>query len=127
MGVQQIRKVILLISIPNTMSMDKHFTSKLIKNSVFSSLGVVAYITLIAFILNNGSRLFGQLNGWTGPIAMLLMIVVSAAIVGTILFARPFMMFFNNQKRESVWMVMGSISCLILETVIFFFVLLLKK
>lgn len=101
--------------------------SKLILYSFLHSLGVVAYVILVVIIMNNGGQLFGGMNDIWGPIAFLLLFVISAAITGLLVFGRPVYLFLNGYKNEAIKLTIYTIAFLFLETVIVFFCLALFK
>lgn len=101
--------------------------SKLILLSLLHSLGVVAYVILVVIIMNNGGQLFGGMNDIWGPIAFLLLFVISAAITGLLVFGRPVYLFLNGYKTEAVKFTLYTVGFLFLETVIFFVGLALFK
>ena len=76
------------------------------KKDVTHSLGhavlVLAYVSLVASIMNHGNTWFGPKDtAWT-PVAMLMLFVLSAAITGSLVLGRPVMMFLDGQKKEAV-------------------------
>ncbi len=63
--------------------------SKLIIYALMNSLGVLVYVFAVVSLLNNAQKLFVQdKNFWT-PLAMLLLFVLSATIVGLLVLGRP--------------------------------------
>ena len=49
---------------------------------------VLLYTSGVAWILFNGQRLFGKVTSFWGPLAVLMLFVVSATIVGTLVGGR---------------------------------------
>jgi hypothetical protein len=92
--------------------------SKLLYHSFLFSVGVIVYIVLVASIMQNAEELFGKMQNIWGPIAFLMLFVVSAAICGLLVFGRPVYLFLNGQKRESVKLALYTIGFLFIETVI---------
>lgn len=54
--------------------------SKLVKGSLAHALGVLVYVSAVAWIMKNGERIFGQMDNLAGPIAFLLLFVLSATL-----------------------------------------------
>jgi hypothetical protein len=102
-------------------------TKKIIQYSLLHSLAVLIYITLVAWIMTNAQNVFGNMNGLLGPVAILSLFTVSAAIVGTLVFGRPVYLFFNGQKPDSIKLVLATIVCLFAETIIILLVLALTN
>ena len=101
--------------------------SKLILQGFLFSLGVVAYVLLVVLIMVNGNSLFGTMNNYWGPLAMLLLFTVSAAITGSLVFGKPVYLFLNGFKSESVKLALYTIGFLFLETMLILFVLAIIK
>lgn len=100
------------------------------KFGFLSSLGIVAYISLVAFLMIHGSNWFfgpGNDNDLIGPIAMLLLFTISAAIVGLLVFGKPIYLFLNSQKKEGLTQAVWTIGCLIVEAAIIFIIAALTK
>ncbi len=70
--------------------------------SLMHALGVLAYAAFAATIMFNGEALFGDRPSIWGPISFLMLFVLSAAMVGSLIFARPVIMFINGEKKEAV-------------------------
>ena len=83
--------------------------SKLIKYAFINSLGTFIYVVLVALLMQNGQNSFGPMqNSILGPIAFLLLFVVSATIVGLLVLGRPGYLYFNGFKREGlVWNILS--------------------
>lgn len=97
------------------------------KNSFFYSFGTLVYIILVATILSNGERIFGQVdNTFFGPVAFLLLFTLSAAVVGGLILGKPIMLYLDNKKKEAVWMFLSSAGWLLLYTIIAIIILALK-
>lgn len=101
--------------------------SKLILQGFLFSLGVVAYVILVVIIMFNGNSLFGTMDNFWGPLAMLLLFTVSAAITGSLVFGKPVYLFLIGFKTESVKLALYTIGFLFLETIIVLFGLALFK
>jgi hypothetical protein len=76
--------------------------SQLILQSFSNALGVFIYISAVAWLMNNGEKLFGKINNIWGPILILMLFVVSALATSTLVFGRPIYLYFNEQKRAGI-------------------------
>ena len=101
--------------------------SKLFYYAVLHSLGVLAYVFLVALLLFNGQAIFGHMNTFLGPAAMLLLLVLSATIVGALVLARPGIMYLNGMKKEGILLLSYTVGCLFVLTVLVFLVLALLQ
>lgn len=102
-------------------------TSKIILWSIIDAAAVAVYVTGVSLLFSNAERIFGKMTGFLGPMAMLLLLVVSAAITGSLVFGRPVYMIYNGQKKEGIKMIFYTLGFLVLITVIVFFGLMLVK
>lgn len=95
--------------------------SKLILLSFFNSLSITAYISVVTLAMRNGEKIFGKVeNNFLGPIAFLLLFVMSAAITGSLVVGRPILLYLENRKAEAVKLFLYTISWLFLFTAITF-------
>jgi hypothetical protein len=102
------------------------------KKSVLHSLGhavlVFAYITLVATLLSNAQKLFGdQDNNFWIPVAMLMLFVFSATITGVLVLGRPAILYFGGQKKEAFQFLGYTAGWLFIFTVVAFVVLALRS
>lgn len=52
--------------------------------------------------MSNGNRLLGEEDTFFTPVAVLMLLVLSAAVMGTLVFGRPILMYLDGKKREAV-------------------------
>lgn len=76
--------------------------SKLLKMSFLQAIASSIYIVAVSFLLTNGEKLFGKNNNILGGVAILLLLVISATIMGTIILGRPILMYLEGQKKEAL-------------------------
>jgi hypothetical protein len=98
---------------------------KVILHSLLHALGVVVYVVLVALLMTNAEKIFGGMNNIWGPVAMLLLFTVSAAITGLLVLGRPIYLFLNGNKKEGITFLFCTLGWLILLTIIVFIYLLL--
>ena len=101
---------------------------KIIKQSLLYAALAILYVTLVATVMNNAERILGQQEkGVLAPIAFLLLLVVSAATMGMLIFGRPVMLYIDGRRREAVVMVVCTIGSLAIFTVMLFVILALFR
>jgi hypothetical protein len=100
--------------------------NKILRYSFFHSLGVVAYVSLIALVLRNGEKWFSGGNEFFAPIAMILLFVLSAAITGALVLGKPILMYFNGEKPEAIKLFLFTLAWLFVFVVIFFLFLTIR-
>lgn len=73
-----------------------------LSRSLIHALGVLAYTAFAATIINSGEALFDDGPSLLGAVAFLMLFVLSAAIVGSLIFVKPISLFINGEKKEAV-------------------------
>ncbi len=90
----------------------------LIQRSFINALGTVAYIALVAAIMQNAERFFGQTEDTIlAPIVFLTLFVLSAAITGSLVIGKPILMYINNEKSQAVRLFVYTLGWLALALV----------
>ena len=69
-----------------------------------NAFGTAVYVAFVAFIMQNGEAVFGKMNNLLGPVAFLLLFVLSAAVVGALILGRPIVMYLDGQKKDAIKM-----------------------
>lgn len=100
--------------------------NKIYKESLVRAVGTVAYITIVATIMENAEELFGKTTGFLAPIAFLLLFTLSAMVVGSLILGKPIMLYLDAKKKEAVQMLFASIGWLAIFTVVTLLILILK-
>lgn len=102
--------------------------SKLIITAILDSVGVAAYIFLVALIMNNGDKIFGTVDNETfTPVAFLLLFVFSALITGGLVLGRPIMLYADGQKKEGIKLLFYTGASLFILMVLAFLTLVIIK
>ena len=95
--------------------------SKLILRSFYDSLGAAAYITLVAVLMSNIQKIFGNKpDTFLAPVAMLLLFVLSAAVVGGLILGKPILLYLDGEKKAGIKLFLYSLIWLFSFTVIAF-------
>lgn len=100
---------------------------KLREQALTHSFIALLYIVLVSFLLSNGEKLFGSDKSVLVPIAMLSLLVLSAAIMGILIFGKPIIMYLDGQKKEAVKLTIYTIISMFVITAIFFGILFFVK
>ena len=100
------------------------FDRKILKQSATYAAFAALYVAVVATIMQNAERLFGgKPDTALAPISFLLLLVVSAATMGLLIFGKPVMLYLDGKKREAVSMVVCTVACLAVLTVLLFIIL----
>jgi hypothetical protein len=98
-------------------------------NPVLHSFGhsvlTLLYITGVALFMSHTKDLFGAVKepNFLIPVGMLLLLVVSATVTGTLVLAKPILLYLDGHKREGLKFFGMTVGWLALITVIVFVVL----
>lgn len=101
--------------------------NKLLSWSFVHSVGVLVYTALVVLILSNGEKLFGKQMNYLGALAMLLLFVLSATIVGLLVLGKPVLLYMDGKKKEAIRLLLMTIVWLLIFTLIIFIILLVIK
>lgn len=94
--------------------------------SLSSAILTVLYIAGVAQIIQNGEKIFGQMKNFFGPVAFLLLFVLSAAITGALILGRPVLLYLDGQKSAGVKLFFYTVVWLLAATLIVFAAMILK-
>ncbi|MDP2934005.1 MAG: hypothetical protein Q8N81_07835 [bacterium] len=92
--------------------------SQLVLSSLLSALGVFIYVLLVATLMSNGNRIFGTASNILAASGMLLLLVLSVAVVGLLIFGKPVYMYFDGQKQEAFTLLMYTVFWLFLIVIV---------
>ncbi len=94
--------------------------------SLLSAIGVLLYITAVAWLLFNGQRIFGEPRTFLMPLFMLLLFVISAATTGLLVLGKPIHLYLNGFKKEAFILFSITLAWLVLFAIVVVFILLLR-
>ncbi len=95
--------------------------SKVLLHSFGHAIGVLAYISLVVTLMTNLEKYFANTpDTFMAPIAMLLLLVLSVAVMAILVFGRPIYLFLNNFKREAFFFLGYTLGWLLLFVIIAF-------
>lgn len=94
----------------------------IITNALANSLWTSLYIILVATFLNNAQTIFGkeEPHGALVPMAMLTLLVFSAAVCGSLVFGRPVLWYMDGKKKEALRLFIYTLAFLFVVLVILF-------
>lgn len=79
------------------------------KNPLINALLAVLYIVLISWVLFMGTVFKVGSNSIFAPIVMLSLFTFSAAMMGLLFFYRPFILYFDGQKKIAIQLFLQTI------------------
>jgi len=91
--------------------------SKTILHTFLHSLAVLIYVMLVAGFLSNASSILGETDTFLSPVIALLLLVISATIVGLIVLTKPISLFLAGNKTDALAFVGLELSWLVLMVI----------
>ncbi|MDD5590127.1 MAG: hypothetical protein PHQ47_03060 [Candidatus Portnoybacteria bacterium] len=102
-------------------------SSKLFLWGLTDALGAFVYISGVAWLMSHMEKVIGKIdNNFFGPVAILLLFVISATIVGALVLGRPIVFYLNGAKKDSLKLFSYTLVCLVGIAAIVFISLALR-
>jgi len=92
--------------------------SKITLRAFFDALGVLIYIFLVGSVMIHGEEIFGKVEGIVGMSLFLLLFVLSASVVGLLVFLKPIQLYLDGMKKEGVKLLISTVGFLLLFAVL---------
>ncbi len=102
----------------------------IIKNAVASAILTTLYVICVASFFFYASRIFGgdgSKDTILAPIVMLLLLVLSAAITGSLVFGRPVLWYLEGKKQEAISLFLYTLAFLFIVVAFALFLLYIGK
>jgi len=90
----------------------------LVKISLMGAALTTIYIVAVAYLMQNGEKVFGKMDNFWGPVAFLLLFVLSAAVVGWLVLGKPLIWYLNGKKTEAIDLFKYTIMWLFVATIV---------
>lgn len=98
----------------------KNDQDELSKQGAVNAFAAFGYILAVALVLSSLERLMGgREDGFLAPVAFLSLLVLSAAVMASLFFGRPAMLYVDGKKKEALAMLcwtMGTFAALAVTT-----------
>jgi len=104
-----------------------NMNNKLLIQTLRNVTFVAVYVFFVSQIMQNGDRLFGEVDNMLAPFVFLLLFSLSAAVVGGLIFGQSIMLFLSGKKSESIKAAQYSVGWLGIYTVLGLILLLVLK
>ena len=100
---------------------------KPIWHSLGHSVLVLLYVSLVAFVMGHAEKFFGKTDtAWT-PVAVLMLLVLSATVTATLVLGRPVLMYMDAKKKEALQFFGYTVGWMFALTVLVFVVMVVSK
>lgn len=88
--------------------------------------GLLAYVSLVSLFMLNTNKIFGPVSGFFGPIAFLLLFIVSAIISGLLVLGKAGFLFWEKRYKEAFTLLGWTLGWSVLYLIAIFFLLAFK-
>lgn len=95
------------------------------KIAAIDAILTAIYVAAVATFMTYADKLFGSADNVLGGMAILMLMVLSVAVVGTLILGRPLMMYLDGDKKEAVKALAQTILAFFVLTILVFMVLIL--
>ena len=96
-----------------------------LRTALLNALFTALYVTVVGSLLFYAAQIrMGQTKTIIVPIAMLMLLVFSAALVGVLIFGRPLLWYLEGRKQDSLFLLSGTLAILFAITVVAFVTLI---
>jgi hypothetical protein len=72
------------------------------KNPFVNALAATSYISIIAMIMNYGSKNSSGPDNWVAPVAVVSLFTLSAGVMAYLFVYQPLVMYFDGKKQAAV-------------------------
>lgn len=107
-----------------------NFNHVTFRRSFIHALGTVAYIALVATVMSNAERIFGNAEGQGETplvgVAMLLLFVLSASVTSLLILGTPVRWYVDGKKQEAVQLLGYTVGWLAVFAVLAFLALSIR-
>ena len=100
---------------------------KIFKRAAINALAAFAYVTVVGLFMSNASRIFGQKDTAITPVAVLMLLVLSASLMGILVFGQPVMWYIDGKKKQALHLLGYTMASLLALTLLTFVVLLAAR
>lgn len=100
---------------------------KIFKRAAINALLAFAYVAMVGLFMSNASIIFGEKDTMITPVAVLMLLVFSAALMGILVFGQPLMWYIDGKKKEALYLLGGTMVSLLGFLVLTFVALLVVR
>ena len=75
-------------------------------------MGVLVYVSLVVLFMSNTKNIFGEGDNPMIGVVMLLILILSASITGSLVLGKPILLYLDGKKIEAVKLLFYTIICL---------------
>jgi len=96
------------------------------KNPLINSLAALTYISLVGLVMYFGSDQRIGVSPIVGPVAIISLFTLSAAVMGYVFLYQPLVLYFDNRKKEALNLFLQTVAIFGVTTLILLGLLFLR-
>jgi len=100
---------------------------KIFKPAARNALATFVYVAAVGLFVSHASMIFGQRDTAFTPVAVLMLLVFSAALTGILVFGQPTLWYLDGKKKNALYLLGYTMVSLLGLTVLAFLILLLAR
>lgn len=100
---------------------------KTLKRAVINALLAFAYVAVVGLFISHASTIFGPKDTSLTPVAVLMLLVFSAALMGILVFGQPAMWYVDGKKKAALRLLGYTMAALLVLMVLTFAALLVVR
>lgn len=92
---------------------------KILKQAAINAILAFAYVTAVGLFMSNASKVFGEKDTLLTPVAAIMLLVFSAALMAILVFGLPVAWYLDGKKKPALTLLtytMGSLLALLVLT-----------
>ena len=87
--------------------------TKIFKRAAINSLLAFAYVNVVGLFISRASSIFGEHDTAFTPVAVLMLLVFSAALMAILVFGQPVMWYLDGKKKPALTLLGYTMGCLL--------------
>src|SRR4051812_226629 len=99
----------------------------IIKRASVNAILAFAYVTVVGLFMSNASTIFGEKDTAFTPVAVLMLLVFSAALMSILVFGQPLMWYLDGKKKEALNLLGATMMALLVLLILTFAILLIAR
>jgi len=100
---------------------------KIVKRAVINALLAFVYVTVVGLFMSHASKILGPKDTALTPVAVLMLLVFSAALMSILVFGQPVMWYLDGKKKAALDLLGYTMVALLLLLVLTFVALLVVR
>ena len=98
-------------------------TSNIFQKAATNALATAVYVTVVGLFMSHASSIFGEHDKVVTPVVVLMLLVLSAAVTGSLLFGAPAMYYVDGKKKEALQLLAYTLASFAVLTLLAMFIL----